>query len=97
MALAGNIFDFVNRSRQNRELMKANRNRRARMREMYANSVSKHQISYKGEKISAEELMRIKNDIRKIMQKEARKNVIWAAMIALAVVIAGFFLLQILI
>lgn len=107
MAL-GSTFDFVNRSRQNRELMKANRNRRARMREMYAESVGRHQSLYAGSadgqqpvyadgKIPAEELARIKNDIRQKMRKEARDRIVWAAAISLAVVVAGFFLVRMLV
>lgn len=106
MAL-GSTFDFVNRSRQNRELMKANRNRRARMREMYAESVGRHQSLYAGSaegqqsmyagKIPAAELAKIKEEIRKKMRREARSRFLWAAVISLTVVIVGFFLVRMLV
>ncbi len=83
-------MDANTRIRQNREMLKAKRNRRSEMRMMYAKAVVRQRGELSDIKLPREELDIIKAEIRERMQRENRRRtmatIVVTALITLLVI-----------
>jgi len=75
MSFAGHVFDMINRSIQNRELLKSKRERRNKVRDAYFKAVHRKTV-FTEKEISPEELAKIKNEIKKKIRRERREDIL---------------------
>lgn len=86
----------MTRQRNNLLPLRNNRERRARMREMFLTSVSLYEEHYADKKVPAKVLKQIKEEIRTQLRKERRREImttVIAAFLAVAIIAAAVVIL----
>ena len=90
MSSAGHVLDMINRSKQNRALIKSRQEKFNRIKEKYFKELS-HHVDFKDKSdLSPDELIRIKQKIKSKIKKNEIKRVMLTITMTIIVIIIIF-------
>lgn len=92
MGFEGHVFDMINRIRQNREMLQSRRERTRKIREMYI----AHYTQQTTHSPDPPNLQAIKEEIRKKLQQERKRALLYTiCIVIILLIIIGFLVLWI--